>query len=113
MPLIEATCPLKWESTYGGVYDAVSPDFVTGRPFVCFRLRPPCTLPETPDNAAENPASVSEEKFETYQAGELFLMMAAGKQSSSHFLCPNRGHICKQFKALAKFGRQFAVRPSA
>ena len=27
--------------------------------------------------------------------GELFLMTAAGKQSSSHFLCPDRGHICR------------------
>ena len=42
---------------------------------------------------------------------ELFLMMAAGKQSSSHFLCHHRRHICKQVKGLAKFGRQLAVRP--
>ena len=35
-------------------------------------------------------------------------MMAAGKQSSSHFLCPPRRHICKHVKGLAKFGRQLA-----
>ena len=33
-------------------------------------------------------------------------MMAAGKQSSSHFLCPDRRYICKQVEGLAKFGRQ-------
>ena len=38
-------------------------------------------------------------------------MMAAGKQSSSHFLCPHRRHICKHFRGLAKFGRQLATGP--
>ena len=33
-------------------------------------------------------------------------MMAAGKQSSSHFLCPHRRHICKHVNGLAGFGRQ-------
>ena len=33
-------------------------------------------------------------------------MMAAGKQSSSHFLCPHRRHICKHVKGLAEFRRQ-------
>ena len=43
--------------------------------------------------------------------GGLFLMMAAGKQSSSHFLFPDRRHICKHVKGLAKFGRQLAAVP--
>ena len=63
MPLIEATCPLKWESSYGGVYDDVSLDSVTGRPFVCFRLTQHWHRPEMPDNAAGNPGVVSREEF--------------------------------------------------
>ncbi len=35
-------------------------------------------------------------------------MMAAGKESSSHFLWSDRCHICKHLKGLAEFGHQLA-----
>ena len=35
-------------------------------------------------------------------------MMAAGKQSSSHFLCAYRRHICEHVEGLAEFRHQLA-----